>query len=297
MAASHAKNSFACINRIATIWQECEQSRTHGYDKLVWYSMLHRIVPRPVILSSVLCALVCSVVSSSFADEVSVSLAFAGNRESGGAPRPWELNVWSGQSDFDIVCEGEATGQRVTTFDGSNCSEEEASIHLKCDECSYKLNYRYIFQANDFHFLEWQWKALSLPKSGDVRSRRTDDQALQVYIYFSNGTALNYVWDSKAPAGTIVERKYGVPRFLRLIFFFLNLPPDVDVRNVVVRSGHNDLGEWVKESRNISEDYKSLFKKEVPPADGVGIQINSQHTNDYAEGMINRIILRTSTNQ
>lgn len=32
-----------------------------------------------------------------------------------------------------------------------------------------------------------------LPKNGDVRKRESDDQALHIYIYIENGTALKYV--------------------------------------------------------------------------------------------------------
>jgi hypothetical protein len=31
---------------------------------------------------------------------------------------------------------------------------------------------------------------MALPKNGDVRKRESDDQALQIYVYFENGTAL-----------------------------------------------------------------------------------------------------------
>jgi hypothetical protein len=52
---------------------------------------------------------------------------------------------------------------------------------------------------------------------------------------------------------------------------------------VVVRSGPAQAGKWVRESRNVRQDYKKLFGSEPPPVSGMRLQINSQHTGTSAE--------------
>ncbi len=217
-------------------------------------------------------------------------LSVSGIKGQTGAPVPWELHVWRGEPAFEVVCDREGVGQNDA---GWRCPEADASIHLKCDKCSYKLVYKFPFKLQGSGVLEWEWMALSLPTGGDVRRKGRDDQALQVYVYFNNGTALNYIWDTNAPVGEVVERKYAILRWIRAIFFFIKFPPDVDVRHIVLRSGKAQLGVWCKERRSIVDDYIQLFGGKTPQADGVGIQINSQHTHDYAEGMIRRILLST----
>ena len=67
------------------------------------------------------------------------------------------------------------------------------------------------------------------------------------------------------------------------------LLPLIDMRAVVVRSGKNDMGTWISESRNVFEDYKQLYGKEPESVVGIRIQINSQHTKAYAESLWDRI--------
>ncbi len=52
---------------------------------------------------------------------------------------------------------------------------------------------------------------------------------------------------------------------------------------MVVRSGEEEKGEWITETRNVLEDYKKLFGSEPQKVKGIRIQINSQHTKSQAE--------------
>jgi len=227
----------------------------------------------------------------SVAAESPVSLSFTGNLDEDGAPEPWKLHVWKGEPDFTLVCEGEA---KNIENGNTRCQNSTPALHLKCDDCSYKFVYKHAFEVDEKFFLEWEWKAYSLPTGGDVRSKQTDDQALQIYVYFINGTALNYIWDSSAAVGQVVERVYSIPSWIRFIIqFFIDLPSDVDVRHVVLQSGDKLLNRWIREKRNIADDYRKYFGENIPLGEGVGIQINSQHTDSYAEGMFRRISVST----
>ena len=59
--------------------------------------------------------------------------------------------------------------------------------------------------------LVWRWKIVTLPAKADSRHRETDDQAAQLYVTFPRfperirSRIIGYVWDTTAPAGTVVQ--------------------------------------------------------------------------------------------
>src|SRR4029453_18072900 len=101
--------------------------------------------------------------------------------------------------------------------------------------------------------LIWRWKIVTLPAKADSRHRETDDQAAQLYVTFPRfperirSRIIGYVWDTPAPAGTIVQS-----------------PSAGAVTYVVVRSGPADAGRWLTETRNVYQDYKQIYGEEPP---------------------------------
>ena len=117
--------------------------------------------------------------------------------------------------------------------------------------------------------------ALRLPVAGDVRDPTHDDQAAQVYVIFprwpSPATAsdvIGYVWDSRAPAGTMLRH-----------------PRAPNVRIVVLQSGAGRLETWVREQRNVAEDYRALFGRQPPRLGKVALMIDSNDTHSEAEAL------------
>jgi hypothetical protein len=125
--------------------------------------------------------------------------------------------------------------------------------------------------------LSWKWKVTQLPKGGDFRKSRTDDQAAQLFIAFTETKAIVYIWDTTAPQG-LMESTSPVP--------FMT------VKVVVVRSGPDELGKWIAETRNVYEDYKKLYGDEPPVVKGMRFQINSQHTKTSAESYFADVVFQ-----
>lgn len=112
-------------------------------------------------------------------------------------------------------------------------------------------------------WLAWEWKALVLPEGGDVREARRNDQAARVMVMFEGMKGLLYVWDTTAPAGTEVR------------------PDDFDIFDralIVVRSGPEDLGRWVRERRNVLADYRRVFGEAPRPVKWLGLESHSNDT-------------------
>jgi hypothetical protein len=111
-----------------------------------------------------------------------------------------------------------------------------------------------------------------LPEGGDVRKRETDEQAGQVYVVFPkipspvNTRSVGYIWDTRAPVGfSGTSTAYSKMKY------------------VVLQSGPDKLKQWIRETRNVYEDYRGLFHEDQPEVGGVVLYINTQHSKTSAE--------------
>lgn len=113
----------------------------------------------------------------------------------------------------------------------------------------------------------WRWRIVRVIDGADIRTKKGDDQAARVVVgltlprgSLSFGTriklamgrarfgkllpdgALNYVWDNKAPVGTIVPNAFTDR-----------------ARMIVLQSGNTRAGGWVSERRDLIADMRSQF--------------------------------------
>jgi hypothetical protein len=128
------------------------------------------------------------------------------------------------------------------------------------------------FDIRQYPHLSWWWKAIQLPKGGDIRKKETDDQAGQIYVIFPrfpslvNSRSVGYIWDTQAPIGLSgTSTAYNRMKY------------------VVLQSGEGKLNQWVFETRNVYEDYKKFFQEDPPPVGALLLYLNSQHTKTSAE--------------
>ncbi|MBI3637166.1 MAG: DUF3047 domain-containing protein, partial [Candidatus Rokubacteria bacterium] len=114
-----------------------------------------------------------------------------------GIPPDWKGQNW-GSPAYDFTVE-DVDGRRALHMKSAN----EGSTVSK--EIKGKVNLK------QTPVLEWSWKAVALPKGGDSRKKETDDQGAQVYVTWRRfpdavrSRIIGYVWDTTAPAGTIVK--------------------------------------------------------------------------------------------
>jgi hypothetical protein len=147
--------------------------------------------------------------------------------------------------------------------------------------------------------LEWRWKVKTLPKGADVAAKTADDAAARLYVTFdydglglydrlklmllrrvgyaeAPSRALNYLWTTSRPPGDALPSAYTDQ--------IMMLP---------VRSGSTQVGTWVRERRNVLEDYRTVFGEDPPPVNGVVIMTDSDNTATSAEALYGDILFRT----
>ena len=142
----------------------------------------------------------------------------------------------------------------------------------------------------EFPLLKWRWKIANVLKMSDIRTKEGDDYPARVYVMFDYpleklsfadrtklrmaralhdpnlpAAALCYVWDSKAPAGTLVPSSYT------------NL-----MRMIVVESGAARVNQWLAVERDVAADFKAAFGEDAPPISAVAIATDTDNTGESA---------------
>ena len=183
-----------------------------------------------------------------------------------GVPNGWKTQNW-GSPKYEFEVKGESPSRILHLISNGDSSTIIKDVKIDC---------------KDYPVLQWRWKVIELPKGADSRKKATDDQAGQISVTFPRfpsavrSRIIDYVWDTTAPAGTIVKsEKTGL------------------VTYVVLRSGEAELGKWLTESRNVCEDYKKIYGEDPQEKiEVVSIGIDSDDTRSRAEAYVGEIFFR-----
>jgi len=186
------------------------------------------------------------------------------------------------QTQYQVVKDGDISVMKAI----SDASASGLTREVKIDPREYPI-------------VRWRWKVENLLKNSDVSRKEGDDYPARLYITFEYDPdkvnlpkklkykagrvlfgdipigALNYIWETHAPVGTIVENAFT--DFAQMI---------------VVESGPQHLGTWIDEERNIYEDYKRAFGEEPPMINGVAIMSDTDNTKEYATAYYGDIIFK-----
>lgn len=150
----------------------------------------------------------------------------------------------------------------------------------------------------EYPLVTWRWKVSNILKNGDVTQKSGDDYPARLYITFEYDPeklsfsekikyeaarlfygeyppsgAITYIWESKAPQGTMVPNPYSDR-----------------VMMIVVRSGIAGLNMWLDEQRNIAEDYQKAFNQKPPPISSVAIMTDTDNTQESATAYYGDIV-------
>ena len=177
---------------------------------------------------------------------------------------------------------------------------EMVVIKAVAEESASGLTREIKINPKEYPIVQWRWKVTNILKKGDVRRKEGDDYPARIYITFEYDSsklsffekakyetirllygqyppigAINYIWESKAPIGTMVPNPYTD----RVTMF-------------VVESGASKLNQWVNEERNIFEDYKKAFGQEPPMISGIAIMTDTDNTAESATAYYGDILFK-----
>jgi hypothetical protein len=136
--------------------------------------------------------------------------------------------------------------------------------------------------------LSWRWKISNVVRSAIETKKDRFDAAARVMIVFGKGRSfqllgagepsglkIEYIWASRLPRGHVFEH-----------------PGEKNCKIFVLESGDSKAGQWVYEKRNIHKDFKTAFGKELIGALAIGIQTNTDHSNEMVTAYYSEPILK-----
>lgn len=124
------------------------------------------------------------------------------------------------------------------------------------------------WSLEDYPILSWEWRARHLPVG--AREDKVNDSGGAVYVSFEKKDwlgrpfSIKYVYSTNLPAGTVVSTG--------------------NVKVLVVSSGRDGTGKWVRVMRDVTEDYRKVFGS-APPDEPFTITLwsDSDNTKTVAE--------------
>lgn len=162
----------------------------------------------------------------------------------------WESKSFEGETHYRIIDED---GRQVLRADSDgSASGLYRRIHIDLERTPV---------------LNWSWKIDDILPGADERTRDGDDYPARIYVVFSGGLlfwrtrAINYVWSSHQPAGSVWPNAYTA-----------------NARMIAVDSGADRAGTWVAHRRDVRADYRRVFGGEARRAHAVAIMTDTDDT-------------------
>lgn len=164
-------------------------------------------------------------------------------------------------------------------------------LHAKAVGASSGLMQHVSIDPSKQPVLQWRWKIASLIKEADNFHGATEDSPVRIILGFDGDkdslpftdqvlfntaklitghdfpyATLMYIWENKAPIGTIIPNSYSKR-----------------IQKMVVASGAEGIGEWHAFTRNIAEDYEKVFGEKPGKLIGIGVLTDTDNTGETVE--------------
>lgn len=192
--------------------------------------------------------------------------------------------------------------EKITEHTQYDLVKDEQQVVVKAisRQSSSGLTREITIDPKKYPVIEWRWKVENILQKGDVAQKSGDDYPARLYITFQYDSsqvgffekakfetirliygqyppigAINYIWESKSPIGTMVPNP-----FTDRVYMF------------VTQSGSAKLNQWVTEERNIYEDYKNAFGEDPPNISGIAIMTDTDNTKETAVAYFGDIVFK-----
>ncbi len=143
-------------------------------------------------------------------------------------------------------------------------------------------------KEKDFPVLSWRWKVSNVVRSAIETKKDRFDAAARVIAVFGrergskvtegtdpSGFRVEYIWASHLPKGHMFDH-----------------PGQKSCKVFVLESGEKKSGEWVFEKRDLHADYKKAFGTEPNGMLAIGIQTDTDHSNEMVTAYYSDPILK-----
>ncbi len=143
-------------------------------------------------------------------------------------------------------------------------------------------------KERNFPVLAWGWKISNVVRSAIETRKDRFDAAARVIVVFGKegplrrigrgepaGLKIEYIWATRLPKGHLFDH-----------------PGERNRKVMVMESGESRVGQWVYFERNIQKDFKQAFGTEPLPILAIGIQTDTDDSNEMVTAYYREPTLR-----
>jgi len=143
-------------------------------------------------------------------------------------------------------------------------------------------------KEKNYPILSWGWKISNVVHSAIETREDRFDAAARIMVVFGKeksyrifgggepiGLKIEYIWATRLPKGHIYDH-----------------PGEKNCKVFVLESGDGKARQWVYKMRNIQKDFKTAFGAEFPGVLALGIQTDTDHSNEQVTAYYSEPILR-----
>ena len=136
--------------------------------------------------------------------------------------------------------------------------------------------------------LAWGWKVSNVVRSAIETKKDRFDAAARVMVVFGkegpfkrigkgepSGFKIEYIWATRLPKGHLFDH-----------------PGEANCKIFVLESGEGRAGQWVYVERNIHKDFQWAFGREPPPVLAIGIQTDTDQSNEMVTAYYTEPVFR-----
>jgi hypothetical protein len=143
-------------------------------------------------------------------------------------------------------------------------------------------------KEKNFPILSWGWKISNVVRSAIETKKDRFDAAARVMVVFGKersygifgrgepvGLKIEYIWATRLPKGDVFDH-----------------PGEKNCKIFVLESGEGKAGQWTYFGRNIHKDFKKAFGQDPPGVLAIGIQTDTDHSNELVTTYYSEPVLR-----
>lgn len=175
-----------------------------------------------------------------------------------------------------VLSDGELAGWESEEFAGETAYTRIAANGGHCVEAVAQGTASGLFRELEVDlektpYLNWRWRIDNIYDNREEQTKHGDDYPARVYVVQSGGAlfwktrAVNYVWSSHQSAGTGWFNAYTG-----------------NARMIAVRSGSAQTGQWLTEKRNVRDDFRNAFGRDISRIHAVAIMTDADNTGQRA---------------
>jgi hypothetical protein len=167
----------------------------------------------------------------------------------------WESRSFKGQTDYRLAMDGGRRVLTATTTGGASGRFRKIKIDLTRTP-----------------FINFSWKVGGVYDGINETVKAGDDFPARIYVVREKGImgmnsqALNYVWSSARPVGSLWSSPYTG-----------------QVKLLALNSGAGKAGAWERHKRNVREDLRRAFGEDITEIDAVALMSDSDDFKGKAE--------------